>query len=76
MEDEGRTILKPGDVCAWAMGVANGHHLINESTADCTFIAMSAGNAKGGGGYADINMKFRGGYFHKDGTPYPPKQGG
>lgn len=76
VEDENRTVLKPGDVCAWPMGVANGHHLINESASDCTFIAMSAGNAKGGCDYADIDMKFAGGYFQKDGTPYPPRKTG
>ena len=75
VEDGGRTLLKAGDVCAWAMGVPNGHHLINESDADCSFIAISAGNPKGRGGYSDIDMTFDDvGYYHKDGTPYPAKR--
>ncbi|TCM18938.1 putative cupin superfamily protein [Novosphingobium sp. PhB165] len=72
VEDDGRTVLRPGDVCAWPKGVANGHHLINESDADCVFVAIGAGNRDGSGAYSDIDMKFEGdGYFHKDGTPYP-----
>lgn len=71
----GRTLLRPGDVCAWPKGVANGHHLVNESDADCSFIAVSAGNRDGSGSYSDIDMKFGGeGYFHKDGTPYPTQR--
>lgn len=75
VEDEGRTVLKPGDVCAWPKGVANGHHLVNESDRDCSFVAISAGNPDGAGAYSDIDMKFDGdGYFHKDGTPYPTER--
>ena len=72
VEDGGRTVLRPGDVCAWPMGVENGHHLINESDRDCSFIAIGAGDFDGNGAYSDIDMKFIGhAYFHKDGTPYP-----
>jgi len=75
VEDGGRTVLKPGDICAWPKGVADGHHLINESLAECSFVAISAGNAAGSGAYSDIDMKFDGeGYFRKDGTPYPAKR--
>ena len=71
IEDEGRTVLRAGDICAWPKGVANGHHLVNESAADCVFVAISGGNPEGSGGYSDIDMLFRGdGYFRKDGTPY------
>lgn len=70
VEDDGRTVLRPGDVCAWAKGVTNGHHLINESDADCSFVAISAGDRNGTGAYPDIDMTFSSeGYFRKDGTP-------
>jgi uncharacterized cupin superfamily protein len=55
IEDSGRTILRPGDVCAWPEGLADGHHLINESSSDCSFIAVSAGPDLGGE-YPDIDM--------------------
>jgi len=71
VEDAGRTVLRPGDVCAWPKGVADGHHLVNESDADCSFIAGSAGVKDGTGGYSDIDMIFGPvGYQHRDGTPY------
>ena len=67
-----RTLLGPGDVCGWAGGDGIAHHLVNESDTACTFVAVSAGNAQGSGGYADIDMLFAAdGYFHKDGRPYP-----
>jgi uncharacterized cupin superfamily protein len=49
--------------------------LQNRSDADCVFIAISAGDSAGDyGEYPDIDLKFAGrAYFHKDGTPYPPK---
>lgn len=71
VDDSGRTLIEPGDICAWPKGVADGHHLINESDADCVFVAIGAGNQDGGGAYSDIDMTFSGdGYFRKDGTPY------
>ena len=70
VEDDGRTVLKPGDVCAWAKGVANGHHLINESDEDCVFVAISGGPDTTGS-YSDIDMRWGPeGYTHKDGRPY------
>lgn len=75
VEDGGETILRAGDVAAWKAGVANGHHMINRTDKDCVFVAISAGDRKGGGAYSDIDMKFEdAGYFHKDGTPYPAKR--
>ena len=75
IEDAARTVLRAGDVCAWAEGVANGHHLINESAADCSFAAISAGPDLGGG-YPDIDMVWdeNGRFLHKDGTPYPAQR--
>ena len=72
IEDDGETIMRPGDVAAWAAGVSNGHHLVNRSDSDCVFIAIGTGDRAKGGAYSDIDMTFGDdGYFHKDGTPYP-----
>ena len=72
VEDDGRTVLKSGDCAAWPKGSTNGHHLINESAADCAFIVVGGG-ANTGGGYSDIDLAFTaaGTYVHKDGTAYP-----
>lgn len=72
VEDEGETVLHAGDVAIWPKGVRNGHCLQNRSDADCSLIAISAGDsANDHGEYPDIDLKFTpGGYLHKDGTPY------
>ena len=71
IDDKGETPVGPGDVLAWAKGDTNGHHIVNRSDRDCSYVAISAGNRDGGGAYSDIDMMFSGdGYFHKDGTPY------
>jgi uncharacterized cupin superfamily protein len=70
IEDEGERILRPGDCAAWPKGVANGHHLVNRSDADCVFVCLSAGDDTAGS-YSDIDMRWTAdGYVHKDGTPY------
>lgn len=71
----GRTVLRPGDICAWPAGATNGHHLINESEAPCVFVAIGSG-ARGGGAYPDIDMVWdeAGRYLHRDGTPYPAER--
>ena len=70
IEDEGETVLRPGDCAAWPKGVQNGHHLVNRSDADCVFVALSAGD-DARGSYSDIDMRWTPeGYVHKDGTPY------
>ena len=75
VEDDGETLLRPGDIAAWPKGAANGHCLQNRSDGDCSFVAISAGDAANDSGdYPDIDMKFGpDGFSRKDGTPYPPK---
>ncbi|PLK24212.1 cupin domain-containing protein [Novosphingobium sp. TH158] len=71
VEDEGRTLLRPGDICIWPAGVENGHHLINESDQECSFICVDGGK-RTHGSYPDIDMMWDENqvYRHKDGTPY------
>ena len=71
VEDDGRSLLKPGDCAAWPKGNTNGHHLINESDEDCSFVVVGGGTNTGGG-YSDVDLAFtsEGTYTHKNGTPY------
>jgi uncharacterized cupin superfamily protein len=71
VEDEGRSVLRAGDIAAWPKGTGNGHHLRNESEEDCSFVVV-AGGINTGGGYSDIDMLFTpdNRYIHKDGSPY------
>jgi uncharacterized cupin superfamily protein len=73
VEDGGETVLRAGDIAAWPKGTENGHHLQNRSDADCSLIAISAGDSSNDrGANPDIDLRFAPeGYLHKDGTPYP-----
>ena len=71
VEDDGRSVLRSGDIAAWPKGTGVGHHLINESDSDCSFVVVGGGTNRGGG-YSDIDMMFTADnrYVHKDGSPY------
>ena len=71
VEDDGPIVLRPGDLAAFPKGIANGHHLRNDSDRECAFVVFGGGVCTGGG-YSDIDMLFtaEGKYVHKDGTPY------
>ncbi len=75
VEDDGQTVLRAGDIAAWPKGSTNGHHLRNESNADCCFVAIGGGE-RTGGGYSDIDMLFTADnrYVHKDGRDYAAKR--
>lgn len=72
IEDEGETVVRPGDILAWPAGVKDGHRLHNRSDTDCVFIAISGGDREADSGeYPDIDMVFDAdGYARKDGTRY------
>ena len=71
IEDQGRTVMRSGDMAAFPKNSGNGHHLVNESDADACFVVIGAN--KGGTSYPDIDLEAKAGeagYRHKDGTPY------
>lgn len=72
IDDNGRAVMRPGDVAAFPKGDGNGHHLVNEGEAPCVFLAVGRA-AAGIAHYPDIDLLFDGPnqrYLHKDGTPY------
>lgn len=72
VDDHGRTPLRPGDCAAFPKGDGNGHHIVNESEADCVFIVLGIPE-KTDCHYPDIDLRVDGPtqvYTHKDGTPY------
>ena len=73
VEDEGETVLRPGDIAAFPKGVANGHHLVNRSDRPCTFLAIDNRRDEGDCHYPDIDLLWdvsEQRYTRKDGTPY------
>ena len=71
VEETGRTVLRPGDCAAFPKDRPNGHHLVNDSAADCTFVVVGTNGGKDCH-YPDIDLLALGKarYVHKDGTPY------
>lgn len=69
-EEEGRTLLRAGDMAAFPKGEPNGHHLVNEGDADCAFLAFGR-PPTGDCHYPDIDLLWSGGqYRHRDGSSY------
>jgi uncharacterized cupin superfamily protein len=72
IEDEGETLLHPGDCCVWPKGVANGHHLVNRSARPCIFVAVGR-VARTDCHYPDIDMHLDGAtqrFVRKDGSGF------
>ena len=72
IEDEGETVMRPGDIAAFPKGVPNGHHLVNRSDRDCVFVAIGK-PPTADAHYPDIDLRYAGAsgsFTHTDGTPY------
>lgn len=72
VDDAGRTPMGPGDCAAFPKNDGNGHCLINESDADCVYIAIGR-PAKSDCHYPDIDMHLdfaRGKQVRKDGSEF------
>lgn len=72
IENDGETILRPGDIAAFPKGIANGHHLVNRSARPCVFVAIGKASASDCH-YPDVDIHLPAagtGYTRKDGTAY------
>jgi len=73
IEEDGETILRPGDCAVFPKDVPNAHHLINRSDRNCSFLAIDGRYGEGDCHYADIDLHYDAasdGMTRKDGTPY------
>jgi uncharacterized cupin superfamily protein len=75
-EDDGETILGPGDAAAFKAGVANGHCLVNRSPRDAVYLEIGTRSTREDVDYPDIDLRCRKDesglhYLHKSGEPYP-----
>ncbi|WP_375201703.1 cupin domain-containing protein [Hyphococcus sp.] len=59
VEDDGETVLKPGDVAAFKAGVENGHMLVNRSDGDAVFLEVGTRSPDETASYTDpdVDMK-------------------
>lgn len=75
IEDDGKTLLNPGDAAGFKAGVSNGHHLVNESDTDLVYLEIGTRAATERGHYPDDDLavvKDENGYnfTHKNGDAY------
>jgi uncharacterized cupin superfamily protein len=75
IENDGETILRPGDVATFKAGVANGHTIINRGTVDAIFLEVGTRTSDEIAEYPDVDMRaeqiagvMR--FTHKDGSPF------
>lgn len=79
IDDNGETTLVTGDVATFPAGDANGHHLVNNSDCEGSFLVVGTRTPTEIGWYSDEDMKvtfddsgFN--FTHKDGSPLPPEE--
>jgi uncharacterized cupin superfamily protein len=74
--DAGEQPMRPGMVAGFPAGRADGHHLINRSSAPAVYLEIGTRIPEDGAVYSDIDMEVRarpgGGhvFVHKNGEPY------
>jgi uncharacterized cupin superfamily protein len=77
VENDGETILRPGDAAGFKAGVDNGHCLVNRTSRDALFLEIGTRAAKDRVDYPDVDCVFeREGtnivYRRRSGEPYSP----
>ncbi len=75
VQDEGETVMRPGDCAAFPAGDPNGHHFINRSGAEARFLVIGSRMNPEKATYSDVDLEVtlndgKASFTHKDGTPY------
>ena len=75
IDDDGETVLKPGDAAGFKANNPNGHHLVNKSNHDVVYLEVGTRSKYERAHYPDVDMMvvrddkgMR--YTHKNGEPY------
>ena len=72
--DAGEQEIGPGMVAGFKAGVADGHHLVNNSDEDAVYLEIGTRTETEECFYPDIDLHYgpgdEAGYRHKDGAPY------
>jgi len=75
VQDEGETVMRPGDCAAFPAGTPNGHHFLNRGTSVAKFMVVGSKAAQEVAVYSDVDLKVtmekgRAEFTYKDGTPF------
>jgi uncharacterized cupin superfamily protein len=75
IEDEGETVLRPGDAAGFKANTPNGHHLVNRSGGDVVYLEIGTRSTYEKASYPDVDLvAIRDGagmrYTRKNGEPH------
>ena len=75
IEDEGETVMRPGDCAGFKANVANGHQLVNRTERDALYLEVGTRAPAECAHYPDVDLKFErdetgARILHKNGEPY------
>jgi uncharacterized cupin superfamily protein len=75
IQDEGETVMRPGDCAAFPAGNTNGHHFVNRTDKVAKFLVVGTKAPHEVATYSDVDMvvEAKGGkatFTYKDGTPW------
>ncbi len=75
VENDGETVLKPGDAAAFKAGSGNGHRLLNRTTRDAVYLEVGTRASADRVHYPDDDLLLERNpqsrrYLHKSGEPY------
>jgi uncharacterized cupin superfamily protein len=75
IEDEGETVLQPGDAAGFKANVPNGHHLVNKTQRDAVYLEIGTRAPAERAHYPDVDLEFirdkdKVQVRHKSGEPY------
>ena len=78
-ENDGEHVLHAGDAACWPAGSDNAHCLINRTDRPVTYLVVGTRARDDACHYPGLDLHYSrkngvSGYFHKDGTPYPPRK--
>lgn len=75
VQDEGETVMRPGDCAAFPAGEPNGHHLVNHSDTEARFLVVGTRAPREVATYSDVDLMIeiedgQARFTRKDGSPY------
>ncbi len=73
VEEGGETLLRVGDIAAFAADTPDGHHLLNRSERPCRFLAVDNQGLAADCHYPDVDLHWDAAsarYRRKNGSPY------
>lgn len=79
IEEDGETVLRPGNAVGFKAGVSNGHHLVNRTKQPATYLVVNSLSVAEKHHYPDVDLvykrdAFSSKFIHKEGSPYPKKE--